>query len=143
MIYRKPPKDWNPKYTVVSCIVECNGKILLLKRAPNKYEGNKWGVVAGKVEQEEKDIDAIIRESKEEAGLSFTHKMLTSFRTYYVEHPWYKFSYHVYTSKMDKVPDIKIKDDENTEYKWVTPKDAITPTLVMDEHMIIEDYYGL
>ena len=56
--------------SVVTCILEHNGKILILKRS-NKvltYKG-LWGGVAGYVENNENPYETAIKEIKEEAGI--------------------------------------------------------------------------
>jgi len=56
----------------VNCIIENNGKFLLVKQArPEKVKG-KWGLPGGKVEKGESFSEAIIRETQEEIGLSIT-----------------------------------------------------------------------
>ena len=70
MLYQKPPSDFNATYTVVSCFIECHGKILLLKRSKGKVEGEKWGVCAGKVENGETPLQAMYREVKKETRIS-------------------------------------------------------------------------
>jgi hypothetical protein len=41
MIYNEKPENFIPDMEIVSCLVECNGKILLLHRNDHKPEGNK------------------------------------------------------------------------------------------------------
>ncbi|MEM2191992.1 MAG: NUDIX pyrophosphatase [Candidatus Hadarchaeales archaeon] len=54
---------------VVTCFLENNGRILILKRGDRvrTYKG-KWGVVAGYVEKGENPDETAVREISEEAG---------------------------------------------------------------------------
>ena len=54
----------------VSTAVEKDGKFLLLKRARKETFAGLWEFPSGRVEPEEKLLDAAIRELKEETGLS-------------------------------------------------------------------------
>jgi len=64
MIYKNQPIDFNSQFEVVSCFLEYNGKILLLQRQDDKVGGSTWGVPAGKIENNENTIQAILREIK-------------------------------------------------------------------------------
>ena len=66
MIYKERPKNFNPKFDVISCFVEYDGEILLLHRQDHKPEGNTWGVPAGKVDKGESLLEAMTREIQEE-----------------------------------------------------------------------------
>ena len=69
MIYKTKPDNFSPRFEIVSCFVESDGKILLLHRQYHKPQGNTWGVPAGKVDKDEDIFQAIAREIAEEAGL--------------------------------------------------------------------------
>jgi hypothetical protein len=43
MLVSDKTKDFNPKFEVVSCFIEVEGRILLLHRADHKPQGNTWG----------------------------------------------------------------------------------------------------
>ena len=68
MISEVKPKNFAPKYEVVGCFVEHNGKILLLHRQDNILQGNTWGLPAGRIEPGESPEEAMVREIKEETG---------------------------------------------------------------------------
>src|SRR3989344_2825045 len=61
MIYKNLPKKFNPRFEIVSCYVEHNGKILLLHRHGHKSEGNRWGVPGGKIDGGESELGAMVR----------------------------------------------------------------------------------
>lgn len=52
---------------VASLIVEHNGEILMLKKKENR--GGEYGLVGGRIEANESAMQALIRESLEEAGI--------------------------------------------------------------------------
>lgn len=56
------------RHVVVHAIVEHEGKLLLVKRAPTLLEGGKWSLPAGFLERDESASKAILRELLEETG---------------------------------------------------------------------------
>lgn len=141
MIYGKVPTDFIPKFQVVSCYVECHGKLLFLHRPTHKSQGGKWGVPAGKVEIGETREEAIVREIKEETGLTVTQNSLDFLKSISVRHSDYDFIYHMYRIKFDLFPEIKINHAEHQDYKWVSPTEALSLDLVTDLDSCINMYY--
>jgi len=109
---------------VVTCFLESEGKILLLRRSSQvgSYRG-KWAGVSGYVESPP-DKQAVI-EINEETGLSTGDIRLLKtgeplviddevLETRWVVHP---YLFHVDTPKKVKI------DWEHKEYKWINPVD--------------------
>ena len=95
MIYNEQPVDFTPDMEVVGCLVECDGKIVLLHRQDYKMEGNKWDLPAGKVDKTDLDKkSAMLRELREETGLTISEKELNFHKTFYVSHLGFNFFYH-------------------------------------------------
>lgn len=57
---------------VVGAVVQHDGKVLLLQRPEHDFMGGIWELPSGKVEPGESLDQALIREVKEETGLSVT-----------------------------------------------------------------------
>ncbi len=57
---------FRPNTRGVKCIIENNGKLLMVKL---NYAHHKWTFPGGKVEKNESFLDAAIREAKEETGI--------------------------------------------------------------------------
>ena len=70
MISKHKLDNFNPKFLVVGCFIEHDGKILLVKRHKAKESGDKWSCPSGKVDSGETEIEAIIREVFEETGIT-------------------------------------------------------------------------
>jgi len=113
---------------VVTCLLENNGEILILRRSDDvgTYQ-EMWGGVAGFVEENEEPFDTAIKEIKEEVGLDkddlLSLKRLDSIRftDLYRDklYDWivYPFLFHI--NDRDK---IKI-DWEHTEFRWIKPSE--------------------
>jgi 8-oxo-dGTP pyrophosphatase MutT (NUDIX family) len=141
MIYLETPNNFSPKFQVVSCYVECQGKLLFLHRPIHKSQGGKWGVPAGKVEIGETIDLAIVRELKEETGLQIDLSQLQFLKKIAVKHPEHDFVYHMYRVKLNEFPNIKIDPTEHQDYKWATPQEALALDLVEDLDECIRMYY--
>lgn len=103
-----------------------SGKILLVKRSETAYYlPGIWEDLGGRIKQFEEPEDALRREVKEETGLEIEIlKPLAIFHDYYGERTaenelliityWCK-------AKSDQV----VLSDEHTEYRWVSPEEAL------------------
>ncbi|MBI1947223.1 MAG: 8-oxo-dGTP diphosphatase MutT [Deltaproteobacteria bacterium] len=55
---------------VVAALIRAEGKVLLTQRKPGKHLGMSWEFPGGKVEEGETDDQALIRELREELGVT-------------------------------------------------------------------------
>lgn len=132
MIYHHLPLKFAPRFEIVSCYLEHDGRLLLLHRHKHKSEGNKWGVPAGKIEPGENELDAIYRELREETGQTLPPASLIYLTKVYVKYPDYHFIYHMFHARLDRKPEIILSETEHTAYKWVLPSDALKLELVRE-----------
>jgi 8-oxo-dGTP pyrophosphatase MutT (NUDIX family) len=114
---------------VVTCILEHEGKILVMKRSNQvgTYRG-LWGGVAGYVEELEDPYDTAIKEIREEAGIDLENLELVrkgnplEFSDTYEgkRYDWivYPFLFHI------KSKDLVRIDWEHEEYRWVYPSEV-------------------
>ena len=102
----------------VACIAFENRKVLIAHRNPVGQMGNRWEFPGGKIDENETDEQAIIREMNEEFGISV--KVLEKIATGRFFHNDKQFELEVY---LIKVPhdgaEKKYKLTEHSEYKWV------------------------
>mgnify|MGYP000851689829 CR=1 FL=1 len=143
MIYKNLPSYFNPKFEVVSCYLENDGDILLLRRQDHKPEGNSWGLPAGKMDDGEDKVSAMVREIFEETGLLIDVKDLEYVDKIYVQYPEYHFIYHSFRLVLKSRPLIKISPNEHKEYVWLSPQAALELELIRDLDACIKDFYGV
>ena len=141
MIYRTEPENFHPRFQIVSCYLEHGGEILLLHRHENKSQGGKWGLPAGKMEKDESEQEAIVREIKEETGLSIPAEHLKYFNKLYVNHTGYDFIYHMFSAKLPTCPAIAINNYEHQAYQWIAPQKALSLNLIDDLDTCIKLFY--
>lgn len=143
MIYLQKPENFNPRFEVVSCFCECDGKILLLHRDNNSSQGDTWGAPAGKREANEDLSSAMIREIKEETGFNISPVELKFHDTLFVRYEDYDFLYHTFSEKFKVRPAIKIDPKEHKDFIWINPKDALKLPLVKDMDTCIKLFYKI
>ncbi len=120
---------------VVTCVLEHNKKILVLKRSKKvrTYQG-LWGGVAGYVEPKEDPYDTALKEIAEEVGLSGNDVSLIrrgdplSF-TDYDNNKRYDWVVHPFLFHVADIDRIRL-DWEHEELRWIDPKEVSTLSLV-------------
>ncbi len=97
MLYIEKPKDFNPKFFVVTCYIEHEGKILLLKRNEKYSHPNKWcnpgGIVRGDAEE------SIIREIFAERSIKIIKKDLVFIKEVYIVLANHSFTHQMFKCK--------------------------------------------
>ncbi len=133
--------DFNPIFEVGGCFVEVDGKILLLERQSHKPQGDTWGVPAGKLDGE-RDAETL-RELAEETGLELTKADLSHVETIKVRFPDYDFIYHIFKTKLDRKPEVRINPAEHKNSIWEQPLRApVMLSLMPDLDWCIDRVYG-
>jgi 8-oxo-dGTP pyrophosphatase MutT (NUDIX family) len=114
---------------VVTCVLEHDGKILLLKRSNlvGTYRG-LWGGVAGFVEELEDPYETAIKEIREEVGIGVDSLELIkqgdplefSDTSEGKRYDWivYPFLFHVESKELVRL------DWEHEEYRWIYPSEV-------------------
>lgn len=143
MYFKIPPKGFKYDLTSVTCIIEHDGKILLVRRLPGKVQGNRWGVPGGKVEAGEKLEDALSREIFEETGIRIDPTDLQPIGAAYVRYPEFDFANHQYRATVAERPEVKLREDEHNDFAWVTPEEAMEMDLILDQDRCFKEYYGI
>ena len=114
---------------VVTCLLEHDGKILLLKRSNlvGTYRG-LWGCAAGYIEELEDPYDTAVKEIQEEAGISLDALELIwkgdpiefSDTDAGRRYDWivYPFLFHIRSKELVRL------DWEHDEYRWISPSEV-------------------
>lgn len=114
--------------TSVTAFIFWNGKALLAQRADNEdFLPGYWEQVGGKVDPGESREDAIVREVKEEAGI--TVKPMRSYHQFeYTHRDGRLMCEYAYVCELVGDPEIMLSP-EHEAYKWVTPEelDSVQP----------------
>ena len=125
MIYDERPDVFRSEKAGSICFVECRGEFLLLKRAPDSYEGGLWTAApGGKLEPGETPLEGALREVEEETGVIFQAKQLRFIGVLYFCFPDMEYALHLFHTKVEKKPEVEIRPNEHTEYRWGTLREA-------------------
>lgn len=142
MIFSRKPSVFDPRFIVVSCFCEVQGRFLLLKRSLEKEQGGSWCRLAGKVEKGESLKNALLRESAEETGIELKLKDLKSHNVVYIQNPRFDYIFHIYKVELNSQPVVRL-NNEHIDFKWATPQEALKLNLIQDEDAVIKLFYKL
>lgn len=99
-----------------------NGKLLITKRSMNKSHPGEWETPGGCSQKSETSIDTIIREAKEEIGISLDEIDLELIGTQLYKK---QFVDVFKTNKIINTSNIVLQLDEVSEYKFVSKEEFI------------------
>lgn len=140
MIFKRPPKDFKPKFEIAFCISGHDGKLLLLQRQDNKGQAGEWGVPAGKLENNETAKKAAKRELFEETGLIIPESKFMYITKLYDRYPTFDFTMNIFHVSLEKKEDIILNDTEHKDFRWVTLDEALKMKLMQDVDVCLKLY---
>lgn len=111
-------------YVAIGAAIEKEGKILFLKRSPEKDVGaNIWEIVTGRIEAEENPENAVIREVLEETNLIVEIIMPIDTSFFYRGSKEFPMIFIIFWCRYIS-GEVKISW-EHSEYKWFDIETAI------------------
>lgn len=121
---------------VVGCFLEHNNKFVLLKRHSHKPDGSTWGLPAGKVETNETDEAAMLRELYEETGYQATTSALKLLGVYdFITPSGTTNNFVTYSVQLNAPHEVVLEDSAHAEYKWASVEEANQmPDLIFGLH---------
>lgn len=143
MIFESRPADFKPRFHVVSCFLLSDGQFLLLHRPEHKSQGGKWGVPGGKVDADETEIAAMVRELGEETGINIDPENIHHFNTIYVRYPDHDFVYSMFSADFPERPEVRLNPAEHQDFRWTTPQEALGMNLIDDEDACIKMFFRI
>jgi 8-oxo-dGTP diphosphatase len=127
------------KIRTVGCFLEHKGRFLILHRQPHEHQGDTWGLVAGRVEEGESDVEAILRELEEEAGYKATENELELLGELSWDYPDAHVDFPVFRIKLEESIEVIHQPEEHQGYRWVTAEECYSRRdLIRGLHDILE-----
>jgi 8-oxo-dGTP diphosphatase len=128
----------NMKKTVAALIVADN-KICLVHRNKSPFKGT-WVLPGGHIHEGENDEDALIREVKEETGLTVKPKYFGSYDESFSKEEW-RALVSVFTTTVQGKKDVKVGDkDEVDDVQWYAFDELEHMKIGFDHKRIIGEY---
>jgi len=123
--------------TTVGCIIEKDGKILLVLRNHEPFK-DYWCLPGGHIDFGEPPEDAIKREIKEETGLDIEPKFFGYYNEFYEEIGWHAI---VLMFRAKAEGEIKKEDKEVKEIGWFDEEQIFNLKLAFKHKKVLEDYF--
>lgn len=120
VIYLEKPQNLAFELICCACFVHCAEEILYLKKAPGEFCENLWGIPAGKVKTGETLRQGIVRELKEETGISVNESELHYIQPLFVESSLIKnYVFHMFQYNVSSKPQVRLSH-EHTAFGWLS-----------------------
>jgi 8-oxo-dGTP diphosphatase len=134
------PRDVKvPKVAVRAIITNDEGKVLILKRSNTSYGLGLWNLPGGKIDFEQKAIEAVTREIEEETMLKTAS---ASFLFYMDNLPGKGTDLHFVTLFFEcRCTGSLSINDESSEYRWIDQKDIETYELAFEHDTALRRYF--
>ena len=106
---------------VAACaLIDPDGRVLIAQRPPGKVMAGLWEFPGGKIEPGERPEEALIRELREELGVTVQEACLAPFTFASHAYPEFQLLMPLYVCRRwEGTPSA----NEHTAIKWVRPKD--------------------
>lgn len=115
-------------------VVYYGRRVLLVKRGPTApWAPNLWGLPGGYIEAGETPADAVVRELSEEVGIEWPYRL--EFIAL-ARRPFTSFLFRV-TRPLTYPFHVWLRDNEHTDFAWVTPFDALRYPLAPGVKLIL------
>ncbi len=141
---KNAPKTTMPAHLGANAIITCQGKLLLEKRR----DSDTWGLVGGGVKKHETELQAIIREIREELGLRIPQSALQKLGVYgepgriaaYQDGSIWRMVIVVFGLDLSEMPTMTISS-ESKELRFFSPEELKDIDIVITHSDIVEDWF--
>ena len=138
------PKTTMPAHLGANAIITCRGKLLLEKRR----DSNTWGLVGGGVKKTETELQAMVREVREELGLQIPKEKFRKLQVYgepgriaaYQDGSIWRMVIVVFGLELEVMPDLTISA-ESKDLRFFTKEELKDITIVVTHSDIVEDWF--
>ena len=139
-----PPKTTMPAHLGANAIITCRGKLLLERRR----DSDTWGLVGGGVKKTETELQAIVRETREELGLRIPPERFRKLAVYgepgriaaYRDGSIWRMVIVVFGLDFPEMPQMKISS-ESKELRFFTREELRDIEIVITHSDIVEDWF--
>ena len=139
-----PPKTTQGAHLGANAIITCNGKLLVVKRR----DCDIWGLVGGGVKKTETELQAMVREIREELGLRIPPERFKKLAVYgepgriaaYRDGSIWRMVVVVFGLELEEEPKLAISD-ESKDLRFFTKEELDDIEIVITHSDIVEDWF--
>ena len=139
-----PPKTTMPAHLGANAIITCQGKLLLERRR----DSDTWGLVGGGVKKTETELQAIVREVREELGLRIPADRFQKLAVYgepgriaaYRDGSIWRMVIVVFGLDFPQMPQLCISS-ESKELRFFSKEELKDIEIVITHSDIVEDWF--
>ena len=139
-----PPKTTMPAHLGANAIITCQGKLLLERRR----DSDTWGLVGGGVKKTETELQAIVRETREELGLRIPAERFRKLAVYgepgriaaYRDGSIWRMVIVVFGLDFPEMPQMKISS-ESKELRFFSKEELKNIEIVITHSDIVEEQF--
>ncbi len=138
------PKTTQRAHLGANAIIVCKDRLLLEKRR----DSDLWGLVGGGVKKNETELQAMVREIREELGIRIPPERFEKLRVYgepgriaaYCDGSIWRMVIVVYKLELTEEPDMVISG-ESRDLRFFTRKEVRKLPIVVTHSDIVEDWF--
>lgn len=138
------PKTTMPAHLGANAIITCGGKLLLEKRR----DSDTWGLPGGGVKKQETELQAIVREIREELGLRIPPERFRKLAVYgepgriaaFRDGSIWRMVIVVYALVLEDEPKMTISE-ESRELRFFAPEELKNIEIVVTHSDIVADWF--
>ena len=139
-----PPKTTQGAHLGANAIITCDGKLLLEKRS----DSDMWGLVGGGVKKMETELQAIVREVREELGLRIPAERFKKLAVYgepgriaaYRDGSVWRMVIVVFGLELEENTELRISH-ESKELGFFSKEELKNIEIVITHSDIVEDWF--
>ena len=105
---------FRPVTSGAKCLIIAEGKLLLIQNTYHRY--GLWNFPGGRVDRGEKPEETVLREVREEVGISL--EKVEKIGEWFTRAEYKRDTVHFYLARLDKIPDIKVDPVEISMAEW-------------------------
>lgn len=139
VFYKTKPHDFSGNLKVVTCFIEYQNSLLLLRRS---NEPLKWAIPGGKVENGESDFEALKRELFEELAIEIDQTdPIKCVHQVFVRGKTTDYQLILYRWLISQQLKITLNPKEHSDYQWTPIQNFIDQDLIDGQSMAFKIAY--
>ena len=143
MVFKTMPPDFDRQISVTACLIDLDGKFLILRRDTDKPRWpNLWNMPGGHQIGDKSAQDAVIRGVIGDTRIVLDPEQFLESHELYVrygnEPDFYDVIYTVFVVRLETEPAIRLTPGDHSEFRWLRPREIADLPMIPYENEIID-----